>query len=146
MSDVIPSKEDWGNFESDLDKKYAFQIFYGKSNEEMESEYLKNVIGRTTDLKFMPSKPFLYYMMGFEKFVRKYKNHKLEAPDIANCFITLVEEKLRDNPGHILPIINNLLETVEDIANTQSEWRADKDIYGSFQDRYKSILNLLSKI
>jgi hypothetical protein len=46
----------------------------------------------------------------------------------------LVLQKLEQEPACIAPIIPELLETVEYVAQNQSAFDADKDIYGDFLD------------
>ncbi len=93
MKSETPSEEDWGDYQSDLDQIDAHDVFFGRTNEEMQKEYSRHITARTTDLKFMPAVPFRYYMLGFSDFVMSNKFDKLDAPDVANCFITLVEDK-----------------------------------------------------
>lgn len=139
MINKIPKEIDWGEYYSDMDQNYAYEVFHGRTNEEMQKEFRKNVTARTTDLKFMPALPFQYYMLGFNSFVLGNEFDTLDAPDVANCFITLVEEKLKDTPDYILPIFDKLLNTVEYIANHQHDYGASIHIYGDFQDKLKLI-------
>lgn len=50
----IPSREDWGDFEDDLDARYAFKVFFGKSISEAVPLIQENPIERTDELRFMP--------------------------------------------------------------------------------------------
>jgi len=61
----IPSREDWGEFAGDFDAADAFRKFYGKSNYEVQPEFAKNTLMRAQDIRFMPSRPFSYYIKGF---------------------------------------------------------------------------------
>jgi hypothetical protein len=145
MKSNIPTEEDWGEYYHDRDQLYAHGIFFGRSNEEMQKEFAKDIALRTTDLKFMPKVPFMYYMIGFNDFVISNSFNRRDAPDVANCFITLIEEKLKNTPDHIISIMDRLLPTVEHIANNQDAYNASYHIYGDFMDNLKSIKELLNQ-
>ena len=54
----VPSEQDWGNWEADLDRAYAHKIFAGRTLEETMDLFEENVIERASDLRFMPPVPF----------------------------------------------------------------------------------------
>lgn len=139
MKIEVPTKEDWEEYYSDMDQRDAYKVFFGRTNKEVQDEYAKHITARTTDLKFMPKIPFCYYMIGFNDFVINGLFDKGDAPDVANCFITLVEDKLKNNPDHILPIMEKLLGTLEYIANHQGDYGASIRIYGDFREKLASI-------
>jgi hypothetical protein len=143
----VPTEQDWGDYREDLDQEYAHRVFAGKKNAEMQPLFQDNVIERTSDLRSMPSVPFKYYMIGFRDFIRAGDfGHPCDAADGASCFIRLVLEKLEAQPDHILPIMPELLPTVEYVANHQAEYEADESIYGSFVEIYKQIQALYSAL
>ncbi|ASF45345.1 hypothetical protein [Methylovulum psychrotolerans] len=145
MEIEIPTETDWEEYWADLDQRDAYEVFYGRTNAEMHKEFRKYVTGRTTDLRFMPAIPFRYYMLGFKDFVVSSRFDELDAPDVANCYISLVEDKLKDAPEHILPIFDKLLGTAEYIANHQDDYGASVHIYGDFQDKLTLIKELARK-
>ncbi len=51
---TVPTEEDWGDYNSDLDQEYAHRVFAGHTNEEMQPHFRANVIERTDELRFMP--------------------------------------------------------------------------------------------
>jgi hypothetical protein len=143
MKNEIPTEEDWEDYNSDMDQRDAYEVFFGRTNEEMQKEYFKNVRLRATDLRFMPVIPFRYYMLGFRDFVMRNKFDNFDTSTVADCFINLVEEKLKDEPDYILPIMKDLLSTIEYVANNQDAYNAPIHIYGDFQDNLKSIQSLI---
>ena len=90
MKTNVPTEEDWGDYQSDLDQEWAHKLFAGHTNEEMQAHFRANVIERTDELRFMPEKPFRYYMIGFRDFLKAGNFEHLEASDAASCFLNLV--------------------------------------------------------
>jgi len=142
MHNDVPSEVDWGDVESDRDVKYAFQIFFGKTNNEMISEFKKNVTMRTSDLKFMSKIPFKYYMRGFLDFIQQELYEEFDKPDVMNCFVTLVEEKLMNSPDEIMPLIDVIDPTLVSICMNQDRYGLDEEIYGDFKVKYKNISSM----
>lgn len=59
---------------------------------------------------------------------------QLGASDAANCFLRLVLQKLEEDPHCISPIMPDLIGAVDHIAQNQSAFDADKNIYGDFME------------
>lgn len=139
----IPTEQDWGCLPSDdLDIRAAFEDFYGKSNAEMQSAFSRCVIEMADSLRWMPSKPFRYYMKGFADFVMSNRFHEMDAADVASNFLRLVEYKLRQQPRDIAPLMDMILPIVAYLAKRQQEYQADVDIYGDFTEKNKEIEEL----
>jgi hypothetical protein len=141
----VPTEADWGDYRSDLDQNYAHDLFAGHTNEEMQPHFYQCVIERASDLRWMPAIPFRYYMLGFRDFVMAGNFDLLGDSDAANCFLGLVEEKLQKQPSYILPIMPELFPAVRHVAQNQSAYNADEDIYGNFTEKLKSIEALYSR-
>jgi len=135
----VPSEEDWGDYRSDLDQEWAHRVFAGHTNAGMQAEFRANVIERVDELRFMPAVPFRYYVIGFRDFIQSLQFGDLEAPDATSCFLNLVVQKLEQDRNCILPILPELLETVDYVAKNQVAFDADLDIYGDFLDVAKRI-------
>lgn len=138
----IPSEKDWAGYERDIDARYAHKIFFGKSNEQMQSAFRDNVIEKTDEIRFMPTSAFQYYVFGLRDFVIRRQFVDYESSDAANCFLGLVLEKLRKEPHTIVPVIDQLLPDLEYVARNQDLYEADKDIYGDFMETFEEILRL----
>jgi len=139
----IPTEEQWGNYKDDLDEEYAHRMFAGKSNDEVQVLFEQNVIERSEDLRWMPKMPFQYYMLGFKQFIENRADHCDDRSDAASCFIRLVEEKLKNAPDSILPIIDHVMPAVEFVIRNQSRFDADIRVYGKFSEIYDNILKLI---
>lgn len=135
----VPTESDWGDYEADLDAKYAHDLFAGRTNEEMRVHFRRNPIERTDELRWMPPVPFRYYMLGFRDFVMAQDFEFLSAADAASCFLGLVLEKLENHPEDIVPVMPELLHAVEYLAGNQAQFEADKSIYGDFQEKLRRI-------
>lgn len=139
----VPTEEEWGSYKTDLDAGYVYSVFAGKSNDDVQIDFEQNVIEKTDELRWMPIVPFQYYMLGLRQFIETRAQDFDDRSDAASCFIRLVEEKLKDAPDFIFPIIDELMPTVKYVAENQSRFDADKSIYGDFIEIYENILKLI---
>jgi hypothetical protein len=142
----VPTEQDWGNYQDDLDQKHAHQMFANKTNAEVQRYFQNNAIETTDELRWMPKIPFQYYMIGFRDAIQAGKFEPLWASDAASCFIGLVLEKLEKHPDHICPIMPDLLPTIEYVANNQTKFKAKESIYGSFLEKFKWIQTLYAAL
>ncbi len=133
----VPTEQDWGNWEADLDQAYAHKIFAGKTLEETMYLFEENVLERTSDLRFMPPVPFRYYMLGFRNYVLSERVFAVdyEASDAASCFLNLIIEKVEKEAETIRPIMEELIPAAEYIAANQTKFGAEVEIYGSFPEK-----------
>lgn len=128
----LPTEADWGDYASDLDQKWAHDQFAGRTNQEMRGYFYRNVIEAAGDLRWMPQRPFRYYMLGFRDFVLGGDFEELSRSDAVSCFLRLILQKLETEPQDIRPIMPDLLPAVRHVAENQSRFEADKAIYGDF--------------
>lgn len=135
----VPTEADWGDYQAELDQKYAHDLFAGHTSEEMQPHFSQCVIERSAELWFMPKIPFRYYMLGFRDFVMAGKFANFDAPDAASCFLRLVEEKLERQPDHIFPIMADLLLAIRYVGQNQSRFDATGSIYGNFREKLLKI-------
>jgi len=138
----VPTENDWGDYESDLDQNHAHSVFAARTNEEMQPFFRRNPLGLTDDLRWMPDVPFRCYILGFRDFITAKEFDFLDVSDAANCFLGLVLEKLESHPRAIVPVMPELLTAVEYVAKNQSIFDADESIYGSFLERLSRIQTL----
>jgi hypothetical protein len=144
MKIVVPTEEDWGDYQSDLDRKYAHDLFAGHTNEEMRPYFRQNPIERASELRWMPELPFRYYMIGFQDCLMDGDFDFLEASNAANCFLNLILEMLENQPQVIIPIMPGLLPVVDHIVHSQRSYNADESIYGCFSEKLSKIQSLLA--
>jgi hypothetical protein len=103
------------------------------------------LIATVYDLRWMPKIPFRYYMLGFRDFVHARDFGSLGCADAASCFLGLVQEKLEKQRRFILPIMTELLPTIEHVARNQDLFEADHKIYGNFPEKLDEIRSLLGE-
>lgn len=141
----VPTEKEWLGYEKDLDASYAYKVFFGKTNDEMQSSFKLNVIERTDEIRFMPVKAFQYYIFGLRDYVMKRNFGYLDSSDAASCFLGLVLEKLESEPSKIIPVLSELIPSLEFVSNNQKLYEANEEIYGSFKNKYEHIISLWKK-
>ena len=138
----VPTEDDWGDYKSDLDQNHAHSVFAGRTNEEMQPFFSRNPLAMTDDLRWMPDMPFRYYILGFRDFIRAKQFDFLDRSDAASCFLGLVLEKLENKPRLIVPVMPELLPSVEYVARNQGLFDAEESIYGKFLEKLSRIQTL----
>ena len=135
----VPTESDWGNYQTDLDQKWAHDQYCGRSNEEMQPYFRNSPVEGASDLEFMPEIPFRYYILGYRDFVMSGHFERLAASDAASCFLNLVTRKLERQPRYIVPIMPELVSALKHVAHNQAEFQADENIYGNFLKKLERI-------
>jgi hypothetical protein len=138
----IPAEADWGDYEADLDQRWAHGQYCGRSNEQMQRYVRNSPIEAASDLQFMPEVPFRYYMIGYRDLVMsgEFENH--DASSAASCFLNLVSQKLEEQPRYIVPIMPELISAVEYVAHHQADFGAEEKFYGNFLEKLERIQSL----
>jgi hypothetical protein len=131
----VPTEKDWGDYRLDLDQKHAHDVFAGHTNEQMQRFFRQNPIEMTDELRWMPDVPFRYYLLGFRDFIMAKDFGFLNGSDAASCFLGLVLEKLEKQSRLIVPIMPELLPTIEHVARNQSLFEAAPNVYGNFIEK-----------
>ena len=139
----VPNISDWSGYEADFDSREAFQNFFGKSNSQMTKEYRDNISMRATDLRFMPAIPFRYYIIGFKDFLSYENLDDFSKGEAASSLFRIVEFKAEHQQADILPVIGDLLPTLEDIASDQEKYDLSVSICGDYSEKLIRIKNLI---
>jgi hypothetical protein len=90
----VPTEADWGDYQSDLDQKYAHDLFAGHTHEEMQLHFYRCVIERADELRWMPKIPFRYYMLGFRDYVMAGKFPEFDVIDAAIRYVGQNQSRL----------------------------------------------------
>jgi hypothetical protein len=136
----IPIQADWGDCSLDWETNYTKEKFFGRSLAEVEDLFKNAPTSAYGYLENMPDGPFKYYVLAFNNVLLPDKIFdNVQAPDVANCFLSIIEWKLNHSPQAIVPIMKNLLPAAEFVAANQKRLEADEDINGSFSDRVEKI-------
>jgi hypothetical protein len=129
----IPGQIEWSGYQQDLDVKYAHKLMFGKSTSEVR-ELFGGVrsIERADELLFMPRGAFQYYVFAFAEFLQT--DAATGDPDSASPFLRLLVNREQRDPGSVSQIYSEIAPAVEYVAGRQTQFGADKDIYGSFRE------------
>jgi hypothetical protein len=167
MLDRIPIEADWDNWEDvwpiesrdekvlwDIDMEYAKKRFLDKSIEDCFSFFDNNFMACIDEFYVMPRVCFRYYIFA----LAKYLNNIADLPkksdeefvyfcysDAASCFLSFMKFKAEHDPETLMPILSELWPYVEKVANHQSKYHADMDIYGDFKVRVEEIKDIAQK-
>jgi len=132
----IPDRPAWGSLD-DLDVRYAFKLYGGKSIAEAMPHFIRSPIERADELRFAPWDVFAYYVFCFADLLTSDASQG--ESDCASCFLRLVREKARAAPQRLRGIYPRLKAAIEVVAGRQSFYDADVSIYGLFPDIQREI-------
>ena len=144
----VPTEEDWGD-DQDEDVQYARELFGGKTQDEVLHYFEENPIDRADELQRIPATPFRYYMMAYCKYITNpeavTKDPYDYKSDAASCFLSTVIYKLEHQAPDIMPILPQLMPTIEYVASHQELFEAPESIYGNFPEKLEEIRRLAGK-
>jgi hypothetical protein len=136
----IPGKNEWGNpDEEDLEVRYAYDNFFGKSLVEAVQMFQENALHFQEDLGSMPAIPFNYYVMAFVTYITS--DLAEGDADGASAFLRMTHWQLRHHSDLIdVGVVSAMLVACATVAQRQNFYTADIDIYGDFSEHYKAII------
>ena len=151
--DEIPTFEDWELDEpltkyNDVDYHWTRDKFIGQTREDMFDYFLESPIGAFTAMQYMPPRPFRYYVMNYVRILgpgQTLPDWYREAACASSSFLGMVLYTLEHHPNRILPVMADLLPTVEHIADSQQLYDADPEIWGLFPERLAEIKQLYAE-
>ena len=120
---MIPDEKAWKGYQDDLDFKYFYDLAFGKSNTDMQSEFGEGKsIERASELQFVSQPIFEYYIQGFCQFIlsEKCKND----PDTPSSFLGLLTARERQKSNSVCKVFDNLKETLRFIGSNQNHFDA----------------------
>ena len=140
----IPSKDDWEEAWTGLDEACAFRNFSGKSLAEAHELFVQCALVYQEDLVWMPEKPFRYYVRAYIHYMASQRSKG--DSDGANCFLGLIETRLRDHPEWIAGTWDQIESVLRRIADQQEEfYDASPSIYGDFSKKVDRIIDKRTK-
>lgn len=138
----IPSEEDWGEYWKNFDQKSAYGSFFGRSNEQLQSQFHKDGIELVYEIRFMPKRVFDYYVLGLRDFIISGDFPDHEAADFSSYFLDMVIYLLEHDPQMISSRIKDLTPALKYVADNQKIYDAPVDIYGDFSEKFIKIKKL----
>ena len=140
----VPSAADWGRIPADdLDMAAAHAAYVGLSCAQLASKFIRQPISMVDGLRWMPVKPFAYYLRCLAEFLVGDGVPESGAPDLASMFLRLVEEKAQTCPAGVRACRQSLREAVDHLAANQQRFGAPPGIYGDFSVQAGRIRELL---
>ena len=129
----MPDEAAWAGHEEDLDVRYAYRLYFGKTTDEVMYDFREHVIERALELRLAPRPVFQYYVFAFVDLFAS-PGESAEQADCASVFLEMLRDRERADPGSVAELYAELRPTVEHVANHQAIYDADLDIYGDFRD------------
>jgi hypothetical protein len=127
---IPPTDEIWGDIESDPEILSIKDMYFGKTNEELATLLEKNYIVRCLDLGAMPDEVFMYYSIGFYKFILDHVSDDDRFGVFLGSFLDAVSRKRDDSP-----------------SVWQKFWMESDSLLMQFSDRlYSSQMDEMTKI
>jgi hypothetical protein len=102
---------------------------------------VENAIYYEEDMVWMPRPCFRFYVLAYTNYLMSESSRG--DHDGANCFFGLVECRKDDIRGSSELVIGEIAKTLEKLKDGQGWYDAPEEIYGSFNDRALSCLNLI---
>jgi len=135
----IPTKSDWGFIdEDDIERRYAFDMFIGKSPEDAWVICLTNADNYQEELQSMPKVPFNFYAPILCRYI--ISESAKEDSDGASCFLDMVAWMLKTQASIIESTTKEMLvSSAKFVSENQRTYDASFDIYGNFKDKYIEI-------
>jgi len=124
----IPNQDNWSQYKENLDGKYLYEIFYGKSFEDVWQYFYTDVsMSKGHELLYAPKPIFQYYIHSFILFL--LSDDATNEPDSPSVFLNLLISKEYNNPKSVAEIFHILNVAVEYISNHQDLFDSDIDIW-----------------
>ena len=140
----IPGAEDWAGYKDDLDARQANSFWFGKSLDQMQAHFSGGrSIQRGDELLFMPRRAFQFYIFAFAQYVMS--DAAIGDSDAASSFIRFLTAREKREPGSVAQIYDQLQATLEFVAESQSRFAANHNIYGDFREQAAALAKLCGK-
>lgn len=118
-----------------VDLLSAKRVFFNKENTEIHKAFSLNVIERTDELRFMPPMLFNYYFHFFIEFIMFIEHDDFFKSEIADSFITLLNQKLDESAINDLDLLKRCVAAVDFLGANLDSYNTDVDIYGDLEMR-----------
>src|SRR5262245_42773740 len=108
-----PTRAEWGDL-GDLEVKYGYKLFGGKTVDQALPLFIENPIERSAELRRAPAPIFNYYIFCFAEFLTSPKSEG--ESDCASCFLGLVLDRVATDPVSLDRIYPKLKAAVDTVA------------------------------
>jgi len=138
---TIPTEAEWRSEPWDLDIPYAYKHFFGKGLEDAFALFVEDSLCHQEDIMFMPVACFRYYVVAYTNYLLS-ESSKGDS-DGANCFFGIIECRKDDIRQASEFVLERIITTLRKLQDNQEWYDADEAIYGSFQDRAATCLQVI---
>jgi hypothetical protein len=139
----IPGVEEWAGH-SDVDASNVHAFWFGKSLDEMQEFFPgRQSIQRGEELLFMPRRAFQFYIFAFAQYVMS--EAAVGDAEGASSFLKTLTGRETGDPGSVAQIFEQLQTTIEFVAESQSRYGADHNLYGDFREKAAELAKLCGK-
>jgi hypothetical protein len=139
----VPGPEEWSGH-NDIDARNVHAFWFGKSLDEVQKHFAGGQsIQRGDELLFMPRRAFQFYIFAFAQYVMS--DAAIGDPDGASAFLKILTARETEDPGSVAQIYDQLEATLEFVAESQSRFAADHDVYGDFREKAAELARLCGR-
>ena len=129
------------NVHDSLDERHACEIFYDKTLEQAEALFRENFLACQEDLMWMGVTAFRFYVHAAIRYIHSPESQG--DSDAINCFITLLEFRLEQEPEELRPVAQELTAACRYVITHYDHFGSDQKIYGDLRPRYESLIQKL---
>lgn len=119
----------------DPDLIFAKRNFFDVSRDEILVGFSRNVIERKSELRVMPDELFNRYFDYFIDFILYVKHDEFHAAEIADCFTTLLNEKVDEGVIQHKEIIDKSEFAIYFLKKRIKHYNTDIAIYGDLEKK-----------
>ncbi|MBV8633134.1 MAG: hypothetical protein JO002_01475 [Burkholderiaceae bacterium] len=142
----IPTQEDWGDYSSNFETAYAYEKYFGRSNEEMREAYVYNITPRADDIIAMPRVPFIYYFKGLCDFILSGRYGAERPGMVHHTFSCVIEIRIKESPSVLKEMQKEIDEVLDFFATNQDSLGIDREIYGDLKEYGEATRRLMADL
>ncbi|WP_440055583.1 hypothetical protein ACSLBF_05410 [Pseudoalteromonas sp. T1lg65] len=128
----------------DPDLAYAKETFFNQTEEHISAAFSRSVIERANELRVMPDALFNTYFHYFILYLIEKDHDQFHASEIANCFTSLLTEKLDSKSITRSKLIEQSKSAVDYLTLNTDFFNEDADIYGDLENKLLVLKDQLS--
>ena len=140
MPDAFPTREEINPTPGNLDEEWAVTHLLGKSLADLTALFLTDenaAFQYQEDFMFMGTAAFRYYFPAYLAYFRSGRS--VGDSDTLNAIVSVLENRLQDEPETICAIAPTVLETLRLCEQDFDKFGADPGIYGDLPERIRRL-------
>ena len=138
----LPAESDFLDSRSrDLDERHAVKMFLGKTPEQAEEMFRHNFFFCYEDLLHMQATAFRFYVIPAIRYLTG--DAASGDSDAVSTFCYVLEDRLKNDPEALKPIVPILLNAIQKILNGFARYDCASDVYGDLPTRFRKLTQQL---